>query len=421
MSRTDYDRSPVEQDLVFDWNLEQGMEHPSGRRVEFNDESLRDGLQSPSIIDPPITDKLRMLHLMEALSIDGADIGLPGAGPRAYADALRLAQEISSQRMRIFPNCAARTVVADIAPIAEISQKAGLPIQVATFIGSSPIRQYAEDWDLGSMLRRSEEAIGFAVRESLPVMFVTEDTTRARPETLKTLYGAAIAAGASRLCLCDTVGHATPEGAANLVRFVRDEIVAPLGRDLPLDWHGHRDRGLALSNAIAAWEAGASRLHGTALGIGERVGNCELELLLVHFKLIGVNQSNLERLVEYVETAARACGVPIPVGTPVVGADAFRTATGVHAAAIIKAMKKGDRWLADSVYSGVPASLVGREQIIEIGPMSGESNAVYWLSRRGIQPTPERVKAIMERAKQSSRILTDEQVHQSIAASGVVS
>src|SRR5919107_4431269 len=131
-------------------------------------------------------------------------------------------------------SCASRTVVADIEPIARISQATGIPIEAATFIGSSPIRQYAEDWTLEKMLRVSEDAVCYAVREGLPVMFVTEDTTRAAPETLRALYGAAIRCGARRLCLADTVGHATPGGVRALVRFVKEEVVAPSGEAVKL-------------------------------------------------------------------------------------------------------------------------------------------------------------------------------------------
>ena len=217
------------QDLIHDWNtVGDAFDYASLRPVELDDETLRDGLQSPSVRDPSIDDKIRILHLMDALGIHTADIGLPGAGPRAVEDVRALAKEIATARLSIGANCAARTVRADIEPIARVSQEVGIPIEACTFIGSSPVRQYAEDWTLERMLRVTEDAVRFAVSEGLPVMYVTEDTTRARPETLKQLYGTAIAAGASRICLADTVGHATPNGIRQLVRFV------PTHRDPPL-------------------------------------------------------------------------------------------------------------------------------------------------------------------------------------------
>ena len=404
-----------ERELIYDWNdAGERWERPPFR-VELDDETLRDGLQSPSVRSPAIARKLRILHLMESLGIDTADIGLPGAGPHVVADVERLAREIVDGRMRLRANCAARTLVSDIRPIVEIAQRTGLAIEVSTFIGSSPIRQYAETWTLDQMVRHTEEAVSYAVGEGLPVMYVTEDTVRAHPATLRKLFLAAIRCGAKRLCLCDTVGHATPTGAANLVRFAR-EVVAESGEAIGLDWHGHCDRGLAVINTLAAIRAGASRVHGCAIGIGERVGNTPMDQLLVNLKLLGWIDNDLSALAEYCETVSQETGVPIPPNYPVVGRDAFRTGTGVHAAAVIKAMHKGADWLADRVYSGVPASWVGRRQTIEIGPMSGESNVVYWLESHGIEPTTGRTRALFQRAKSVDRVLTDDEIREVLGA-----
>ncbi len=398
-----------EKALIHDWNA--GEEGPSLRSVELDDETLRDGLQSPSVRDPEIGEKIRILHLMDGLGIHTANIGLPGAGPRAVNDVTALAREIRSAGLAITANCAARTMVRDVEPIARISQEVGIPIEACTFIGSSPIRQYAEDWTLERMLRTSEEAVSFAVREGLPVMFVTEDTTRARPEMLKALYGNAIRWGARRLCLADTVGHATPWGVSALVRFVKEEIVNPSGEDVKVDWHGHRDRGMGLANAFAAIEAGVDRVHGTAMGIGERVGNVEMDLLLVNLHLMGLHDADLSTLGEYCERVSRSTGVEIPPGYPVFGADAFRTGTGVHAAAIIKAEAKGDAWLADRIYSGVPAGMVGRRQEIEITPMSGVSNVKYWLRSRGLDAEDDELcMRIFNYVKTQDHTLSEEEV-----------
>lgn len=400
-----------EGDLIHDWNTVSGDSPSSLPSPDLNDETLRDGLQNPSVLDPPIEDKLRILHYMAELGIESANIGLPGAGPRATEHVERLAREIVDAGLPMVANCAARTVVADVRPVAEVSQRVGLPLEASTFIGSSPIRQYAEGWTLDDMLRTSEEAVRFAVDEGLPVMFVTEDTTRARPEALQALYGRAIEWGARRLCLADTVGHATPAGTRALIRFVREEIVAPSGEEVQVDWHGHRDRGLGLANALAAMEAGVDRIHGTALGVGERVGNVEMDLLLVNLHLMGVRHGSLEALPDYCRTVSEACGVPLPPGYPVVGKDAFRTATGVHASAIIKAEGKGDAWLADRIYSGIPASLVGRSQEIEVGPMSGLSNVRHWLRSRGYDASDDELcHRILEAAKASSRTLPPDEL-----------
>jgi 2-isopropylmalate synthase len=394
--------------LIHDWN--QAEAPAPARLISFDDETLRDGLQSPSVRDPDIGEKIRILHLMEDLGIESADIGLPGAGPRATEHARQLAREIASQRMAIRPNCAARTVIADIEPIVRISQEVGIAIEAATFIGSSPIRQYAEDWTLDRMLRACEEAVTYAVKNNLPVMFVTEDTVRSHPTTIKALYGAALRCGARALVACDTVGHATPEGVRALIRFVRKEIIEPTGEKIRLDWHGHSDRGLSVINSLAAAEAGADQLHGTALGIGERVGNTPLDLLLVNLKLMGWITRDLSKLRDYCLAVSEATGIPIPNNYPVFGVDAFRTATGVHAAAVVKALSKGDVELANVVYSGVPSHLFGMSQLIEIGPMSGKSNVVYWLKAHGIEPEESRVDRIFTAAKNSNRVLTEEEI-----------
>ena len=404
-----------ERDLIHDWNEAGERWEKPAFEIQFDDETLRDGLQSPSVRTPTIEQKIAILHLIDKLGIHTADIGLPGAGPHVVRDVQRLAEEMVSAKLSVQANCAARTMVRDIEPVADIQQKTGRAIEVCTFIGSSPIRQYAENWTEDMMLAHTREAITFAVKQGLTVMYVTEDTVRARPETLRRLFLTAIECGAKRLCLCDTVGHATPTGAANLVRFA-NQVVLESGADIGLDWHGHSDRGLAVANTIAAIRAGASRVHGCAIGIGERVGNTAMDQLLVNLKLMGWITNDLTALTDYCRRTSEGTGVPIPVNYPVVGHDAFRTGTGVHAAAVIKAFKKGDHWLADRVYSGVPADMVGRHQEIEVGPMSGESNVVFWLESRKIPATPERIQAVFQRAKAVDHMLSDDEIRDILAA-----
>jgi 2-isopropylmalate synthase len=320
-----------------------------------------------------------------------------------------MAREIAEKKLKIRPNCAARTHRNDILPIIEISQRAGIPIEACTFIGSSAIRFFAEDWTLDKLLKLTEDAVTFAVSEGVPVMYVTEDTTRANPETIRALYTTAIRAGAKAVCVCDTVGHSTPDGARAVVRFVKG-IIEEQGGNIRLDWHGHQDRGLGVINSIAAIQGGADQVHGSALGMGERVGNTPMDQLLVNLKLMGWIENDLSRLGEYCSVASKACGWTIPYNYPVFGRDAFRTATGVHAAAVIKSYRKGDRELADLVYSGVPAGLFGLEQVVEIGPMSGKSNVIYWLEKRGIEANEDRVTRIYDSAKQASAVLADDEI-----------
>jgi 2-isopropylmalate synthase len=394
--------------LIYDWNADGRAARSAYRAVELDDETLRDGLQGPSVRNPPTAVKKRLLHLMDALGIDTADIGLPGASAKARAEIVELARETTKLRT-LRPNQALRTHPLDVKAAIEGAVEAGVAIECCAFIGSSPIRRYAEDWSLDTMLKSVETSVATLVAEDLPVMFVTEDTTRADPETLLKLYEVGIGAGATRICVSDTVGHATPDGVRNLLTFIRDEVVR--GRGVKVDYHGHNDRGLGTANALAATEL-ADRVHGCALGIGERVGNSPMDQLLINLYLEGVMERDLSPLVEYVSLVSEHCGIPIPPNYPALGADAFRTATGVHAAAVVKAFRKQDRALADRVYSGVPASVLGREQRIEVGPMSGESNVVFWLEQRGIEPTHERVARIMAAAKSSDRLLTDEQLRQ---------
>jgi 2-isopropylmalate synthase len=399
--------------LIYDWNTVSGAESAPAKRVLLDDESLRDGLQSPSVKDPAIEDKLRILHLMEDLGINMVDIGLPGAGPRAVADVELLAREIANSRLKIKPNCAARTHDNDIRPIAEISQRAGIAIEVACFLGSSPIRRYTENWSDDFLQRTTEHAVTYGKSLGLEVMYVTEDTSRCDPETVKRLYSTAINCGATAVVICDTVGHSTPSGVHALIRFILDEVVKPSGKKIRVDWHGHSDRGLAVANSLAAVAAGADCVHGTALGIGERVGNTQIDQMLVNLKLMGIEpwvEQDLTKLKDYCLIVSQATDVPIPRNYPVMGEDAFRTATGVHAAAVIKAFRKGDIELANSVYSGVPSHYFGLQQIIEIGPMSGKSNVIFWLERKGMNASDELVDRIFQRAKASDRCLTEEEI-----------
>ncbi len=397
-------------ELIHDWNV---PETKGRRKIQFDDETLRDGLQSPSARDPELAQKIELVRLMDELGIDTADVGLPGAGARAREHITTLVREMKS--MRITPNVACRTVIGDIAPVVDVVQATGSPVEVCAFIGSSPIRQYAENWEMETMLKLSRDAVEFAVKNGLPTMFVTEDTTRAKPEHVRALYTTAIEAGARRICVCDTCGHATPSGTRKLITFVKS-LVDELKADVGIDWHGHRDRGLGLANSLAAIEAGATRVHATALGVGERAGNTEMDLLLVNLRLAGLIDNDLSKLGAYVKLASDSIGLPIPANYSVFGKDAFETGTGVHAAAVIKAFKKGDTWLANRVYSGVPADLVGLEQVITVGPMSGKSNVTYFLEKRGIAPTDEQVQQVLDLAKKTPRLLTEDEI---LGAAGV--
>jgi len=403
-------------ELIYDWaGVGPHHEPPPAGKVMLDDETLRDGLQCPSVTEPPLEKKIQLIHLMDELGIDTADIGLPGAGSNAREHILALAKEMRG--LTITPNVACRTMVTDIEPIVDMVQEVGAPIEVCAFIGSSPIRAYAENWDLERMVKMVRDAVRFAKSHDLPLMFVTEDTVRSTPEILSALNGAAIDEGADRLCICDTVGGVIPYAVRNIFHWIKDFLKERGAEHVGLDWHGHRDRGLGLINTLSALAAGAERAHATALGIGERAGNTEMDLLLVNLKLLGWVDRDLHKLAEYVKLASEAVGRPIRREYPVFGEDAFETATGVHAAAVIKAIKTGDRWLSDLVYSGVPAGEFGMEQRISVGPMSGKSNVIWFLEQRGHDATEERIAAVLAVAKSSPRLLSEEEVLQ---AAGVL-
>lgn len=400
----------MQQDIIHDWNV-TGRNRWDLRKVELHDETLRDGIQCPSVTDPPLDVKKQIVRRLARLGVYSVNVGLPGAGPRAVADSKELVELVRDERLPIRVGCAARTHAKDIEPIIEISQQTGVPVEVMTFLGSSPIRMLAESWEETKLEQLTREAVRLGVKAGIPVSFVTEDTVRSSPTTLRRLFDAAVEEGATRLVLCDTVGHVTPSGAKNLVEWA-DAHLRGLGvRDrVKLDWHGHSDRGLGLINALAAAEAGCDRVHGCVLGIGERVGNTALDQLLVNLQLAGVEDGDLTELGDLVDLVSQHCQVPIPVSYPVFGRDAFRTGTGVHAAAVIKAQAKGDDWLADRIYSGVPAGWFGRRQEIEIGHQSGVSNVRYWLKARKIEPSDALVNAIFEAAKKTDRLMSEAEV-----------
>jgi 2-isopropylmalate synthase len=394
--------------LIYDWNREHLALRPP---VEVNDETLRDGLQSPSAVEPTDEQKLRLLHLMAEVGISAVTVGYPAAGPRMLAQTRLLASEITRGKLKLSPNAAARTTEADVAAIARVAQETGVAIEAGIFVGASRIRRQSQGWSVDDLLRMSERAIGLAVREGLPVMFVAEDASRADPETLRALYGNAIRGGARRLCIADTTGHSTPEAAARLVRFARE-----IGEGVAVDWHGHRDRGLAIANCLAAISAGADRVHATALGAGERAGNAEMELLLANLYLLEFRRGDLTRLPEYCRLASRALGLPIPPNHPVVGTDAFRTASGTHVAAIIKARDRGGVELADLAYSSLPASAFGLEQTFALSAQSGRAAVRYWLLAHGHDPHNEGlVETLLTAAKESPRALTDAEAERLVA------
>ncbi|MCO4760672.1 MAG: 2-isopropylmalate synthase [Myxococcales bacterium] len=407
-------------DLIYDWNELKHNVPAIQPGFTLMDETLRDGIQSPSVRNPSIEDKLEIVHLMERCGIEYADVGLPGAGAQAVSDVTRIIEEVRDCNMALVPNTAARTHPNDISAVVDISQKTGMPIEICAFIGSSPIRQLVEGWDLDKMTGLVRDAVKLSVDNGCPLSFVTEDTIRAHPTTLSRLFWTAIEHGADRLILTDTVGHATPDGLFNLLTFTRSLLRSWGAEHVKIDWHGHNDRGLALALNLFALEHGVDRVHGTCVGVGERVGNASIDQLLINLKLLGVIDRDLTPLRAYVDKVSTAYDVPIPYNYPVFGTDAFRTATGVHAAAVIKALRTGRKDLADRVYSSVPAGDFGCRQRVDIGFYSGKSNIQFWLHEHGLDITDARVQVIWDVAKSSDHTLSDDQIVGALVAGGLL-
>jgi len=407
-----------EKDLIYDWNVidydirRNSADHPHD--LWFDDETLRDGLQSPSANNPTIKQKIELIDYMERLGIQKVDLGLPGAGPFHIEHIDAMLSHINENSYEIRPGCAVRTVVSDIAPLIDLQSKHECQIQASAFLGTSPIRQYTEGWDMNKIISTAEKAVSFAVDNDVPVMFVTEDTTRSKPEEIKEVYTRALELGADRICVCDTCGHVTPNGVNKLLSFIQNEVIPDAGfkrRDIEVNWHGHQDRGLGVANNIAAFESGADVIHGTALGVGERAGNAPLDQTLVNLSLMGVISNDLTALDEYMRKAHDYVKVPLPRNYPIFGNDAFETGTGVHASAVVKAMNKGDHWLADRIYSGVPAADYGLKQVIRIGHMSGRSNIIWWLKNNDYQVKDELVEHMFTVAKKQRKLMEDDEIH----------
>lgn len=398
-------------ELIYDWNHVGASTLPA---VEVDDETLRDGLQSPSVREPTLAQKIEILEAMISLGIKRGDIGLPMS---AQLDDIKgLLHHISSQRRPFAPGLAVRTVMSDLQHVADLQQAYGIPVKAEAFLGCSRIRLAVEGWNLDKVLKLADEAIHFARREGIPMIFVTEDTTRAHPDDLRAVYGLALDAGVEEVCIADTVGHSTPHGVRAVVRAIR-ELATERGReDVLINWHGHSDRGLAVINSLVAAESGADVLHAAGLGIGERSGNTPMDQLLVNLKLMERWDHDLTGLKEYVRLVSHAVDVPIPRNYPVFGSDAFRTATGVHAAALLKARRDGDQALEDVVYSGVPAHLFGLEQEVELGRMSGKSNALYWLRKRGLPEDEALVEDLVKAAQRSPVVLSESELYRLVSA-----
>ena len=402
--------------MLFDWSR-TGRARVAARADggALLDETLRDGIQAPHVSTPALDEKLELIDHMVRCGIQYATVGFPGSGPAAAGDCLAIARHVAAQDHPLALGYAGRTHPADVRAICDIAQHAGVSVGAYIFIGISPIRLYVEEWTVGSVAADIRRAVAECRRDGVTFVLVLEDAVRCTPTILERVYDVALELGIKRLTLCDTVGAASPAGTEALVRWsawyfeVREHPVA-------LEWHGHNDRGLALTNSLTALAAGCARVHGTVLGVGERAGNASIDQLIVNRELEHPGEYDMKALREYCGRASGVLGVPIPENYPAMGRDVFKTSAGVHAAAILKAHEKRDAFAKDSVYSGVPASLLGRDQEVVIDSASGASNVRYWFAINGGEPGEALIRHVLDTAKQARRPLTDEEIRRIVAA-----
>lgn len=391
----------MDNDLLYNWG---GMRKHSGK-VELNDETLRDGLQATYVRHPSPEDKKKFLDILALLGIHSANIGFPAASPMQERDVRELLQHVKDKKYNLQLDCGARTLISDIDPALRVMDAVGYPLEIGIFIGSSKVRQLVEKWELRQMGTLVSNAVSYARKHGAKVMFVTEDTTRAHPKTLEYLYKTAIDSGASRLCICDTVGVATPMGVQKLIKYFHTNIIG--SSRVKVDWHGHNDRGLAVANSLAAADSGVDRIQATALGVGDRAGNTAMEELCINLWMEKRVDMQVKYINRYTKFASQKMKVRISPKNPLVGSEVFSTSTGVHAAAIKKAFDIGRKELGAIVYSAIDPSWVGRRLTIKIGPMSGKANVLWVLGKLGMGGSPDSlVSRILEEAKKRNKIFS---------------
>jgi len=385
---------------------------PSSRpRPELLDQTLRDGLQSPSVRQPSLEVKCELLRLMVEVGVTRVDVGMPSSSPRAWEDAAWLVRRADEERLRLTPIVSGRMSEVDLQAIVSLCERVGHPVTSYLFFPTSAIRARAEGWSEREVESRLAPVLGRGNALQLPMCFVAEDASRTEPGRLLEILSVALDCGASRICLCDTAGALMPAGAVRLVELVREHLARRSSSSVELDWHGHDDRGLGLATALAACEAGVGVVHATALGEGERAGNTALELVIANWVLSGLwPHECLAAVGRYTTAMASALGISVSPKHPVVGRDAFRTATGVHARAIQKASLRGESEVADLVYSSIPAALLGRSQEICMGACSGHANARHWLYQHGIELSTEETERLLAFAKSSDHVLSDQEL-----------
>ena len=397
--------------LFYDWSKTGLSEIKSKAKVTLLDESLRDGIQSSFVKTPNLEEQKRLIQAMDEVGIEFLDIGFPGSGKAVFDTIAALLAHVRQKSFRIVPTCAARTHRGDIQPIVELSEIFGSAIEPLVFVAASPIRQLVEEWTSNDILFLIEDSLRFSRSQGLNPTLVIEDATRSSKEILTAIYKLAMELDVHRIVLCDTVGFCTPDSTQRIVEWTFSYFAEHTYK-MNLDWHGHNDKGLGVANSIRAFQSGCDRIHGTALGIGERAGNTAIDQLIVNLYLEGYGQWSTSKLKQYIVKSAQAYDITVPQNYPVFGDSVFSTASGIHASAIIKAEKTGNPDLTNYVYSAVPATDFDRKNTIEINATSGKSNVKYFLESKGLTFSDYHINEVLAYAKRIGRTLTSEEILQ---------
>lgn len=377
----------------------------SKKVVQVLDTSLRDGLQDAQIRHPSLEEKERLVDILVQVGVEAIDIAIPIARGSHLREAIQLARRIPSN---VTVACLARTDASDIQAAVDLAQGAGRPIETIVFCGASPLRRWVEDWDVTEITEWMAKSVNFASKQGLIPTVATEHTTQTEPEVIKQIYLAGLDNGGQKVCIADTSGAASPISTEKIIRFFRDEVLKSFN-DVDIDWHGHNDRGLSVINSLVALSAGAQRVHGTAIGIGERAGNTPLEQMLINLKMArDPKRQDLGAISELATFAAEIFNVPVPPNYPGLGEKVYRTASGIHAAAELKAGQLGLK--GTTPYSAVSPEWVNRETDVVVGPLSGSHNVRFVAERLGIPATNEFIARALDVAKSANRILTDQDI-----------
>lgn len=394
---------------IYDWDRE-GSERLKATQFRLLDTTLRDGVQTTGIKQPTWDDKRAIIDFDARLGIEAIDIHMPtDPETRYFQEGVACAKYMAANYPNIERVVLARTIPTDVEATIQFAKDAGVPISVILFRGSSDPRLLAENWNEDEIVSGMEKFARKLTTNGLKVICATEDTTRSRKGLfLKNIFEAGKTGGASEFCIADTVGFADPDGVKEQIKWMLTEVVG--GSGLPLQYHGHDDTRNSVSNSIAAIKEGVETIHITWLGVGERAGNTPIEGILSDLDRRGIDKYYMGEVVQAATRVSKAFDIPIPRNHPLVGEIVFRTSSGIHAAGIDNARRRGFEDIAGIIYSAVDPRKVGRELEVVIGPLGG-SHSVHWvLDEMGLEYSEERSKALLAHARAKNGELTAEEI-----------